>query len=83
MAARPADDRTALLERLLSERILVLDGAMGTMVQTYRLDEAGFRGERFADHPSEPGWPGERQPKRDQASSRLVNSFWPWTSVRL
>jgi 5-methyltetrahydrofolate--homocysteine methyltransferase len=51
MAARPEDDRTALLERLLSERILVLDGAMGTMVQTYRLDEAGFRGERFAAHP--------------------------------
>ena len=50
MAKGPADDRTALLERLLAERILVLDGAMGTMVQTYRLDEAGFRGERFADH---------------------------------
>ena len=48
--AGPADDRTALLERLLAERILILDGAMGTMVQTYRLDEAGFRGERFAGH---------------------------------
>jgi 5-methyltetrahydrofolate--homocysteine methyltransferase len=45
------DDRPALLERLLAERILVLDGAMGTMVQTFRLDEAGFRGERFARHP--------------------------------
>ena len=44
------DDRSALLERLLAERILVLDGAMGTMIQTYRLDEAGFRGERFAKH---------------------------------
>ena len=50
MPKGPADDRAALLERLLAERILVLDGAMGTMVQTYRLDEAGFRGERFADH---------------------------------
>jgi len=35
------------LERLLRERIVVLDGAMGTMVQSYNLDEAGFRGERF------------------------------------
>jgi len=32
---------------LLRQRILVLDGAMGTMIQQYRLDEAGFRGERF------------------------------------
>jgi 5-methyltetrahydrofolate--homocysteine methyltransferase len=32
---------------LLRQRILVLDGAMGTMIQRYRLDEAGFRGERF------------------------------------
>ena len=39
------------LERLLSERILVLDGAMGTMIQAERLAEADFRGERFADHP--------------------------------
>ena len=44
------DDRSALLERLLAERILVLDGAMGTMIQTHRLDEAGFRGARFASH---------------------------------
>ena len=48
--ATGSDDRSALLERLLAERILVLDGAMGTMIQTYRLDEAGFRGERFAKH---------------------------------
>jgi 5-methyltetrahydrofolate--homocysteine methyltransferase len=39
------------LERLLSERILVLDGAMGTVIQTEGLEEADFRGERFADHP--------------------------------
>ncbi|VCU69396.1 Methionine synthase [Pigmentiphaga humi] len=36
--------------RLLAERILILDGAMGTMVQQYKLDEAAFRGERFAAH---------------------------------
>lgn len=33
----------------LNERILVLDGGMGTMIQSYRLNEADFRGERFAD----------------------------------
>lgn len=41
-------NRTELLKRLLEERILVLDGAMGSLIQTYELDEAGFRGERFA-----------------------------------
>ena len=35
---------------LLKERILLLDGAMGTMIQSYRLQESDFRGERFADH---------------------------------
>jgi 5-methyltetrahydrofolate--homocysteine methyltransferase len=34
---------------LLKERILVLDGAMGTMIQRYKLDENGYRGNRFAD----------------------------------
>jgi 5-methyltetrahydrofolate--homocysteine methyltransferase len=43
----------ALLSRLLSERILVLDGGMGTMLQSHRLDEADFRGSRFARHPKE------------------------------
>jgi 5-methyltetrahydrofolate--homocysteine methyltransferase len=38
------------LESLLQERIVVLDGAMGTMIQTYKLEEADFRGERFASH---------------------------------
>ncbi|MYN12945.1 methionine synthase [Pusillimonas sp. TS35] len=36
--------------RLLGERILILDGAMGTMIQQYKLSEQDFRGERFADH---------------------------------
>lgn len=40
--------RTALL-KAASERILVLDGAMGTMIQALQLDEAAFRGERFKD----------------------------------
>jgi 5-methyltetrahydrofolate--homocysteine methyltransferase len=39
-----------VLRELLRERILVLDGAMGTLIQSHMLDEAGFRGERFKDH---------------------------------
>ena len=35
---------------MLKRRILIMDGAMGTMVQSYKLDEADFRGERFKDH---------------------------------
>ncbi len=42
--------RTAALEKALAQRILVMDGAMGTMIQRYELDEAGYRGRRFADH---------------------------------
>ncbi len=37
------------IEQLLRDRILVLDGAMGTMIQTYKLDEQAFRGQRFKD----------------------------------
>jgi DNA-binding transcriptional ArsR family regulator len=40
-------DRVALLENALRERILILDGGMGTMLQGHQLDEMGFRGERF------------------------------------
>jgi 5-methyltetrahydrofolate--homocysteine methyltransferase len=43
--------RLAELEPLLRRRILVLDGAYGTMIQRYQLDEAGYRGTRFADWP--------------------------------
>jgi 5-methyltetrahydrofolate--homocysteine methyltransferase len=42
--------RGAALPALLGQRILVLDGAMGTMIQRHRLAEADFRGERFAAH---------------------------------
>lgn len=38
------------LEALLKQRILLLDGAMGTMIQSYKLGEQDFRGERFAEH---------------------------------
>lgn len=39
------------IENILKERILVLDGAMGTMIQRYSLEEPDFRGERFLNHP--------------------------------
>ena len=47
-----SNNRTRL-EQLLNDRILLLDGAMGTMIQRYTLTEADFRGERFAAHPKE------------------------------
>ncbi len=45
--------RTQALLDALSKRILVLDGAMGTMIQRYRLTEAEYRGERFKDWPQD------------------------------
>jgi 5-methyltetrahydrofolate--homocysteine methyltransferase len=39
------------IETILAERIMVIDGAMGTAIQRYGLTEADFRGERFAEHP--------------------------------
>ena len=38
------------LERIILDRILVLDGAMGTMIQKYNPDETAFRGDLFRDH---------------------------------
>ena len=49
VAARPA--RIAALHAALEQRILVLDGAMGTMIQRHGLGEAEYRGERFRAHP--------------------------------
>jgi 5-methyltetrahydrofolate--homocysteine methyltransferase len=43
--------RTELLNNLLTHRILMLDGAMGTMIQSYKLNEADYRGTRFKDFP--------------------------------
>lgn len=40
------------LENILKERIMVLDGAMGTMIQRHKLEESDFRGQRFINHPS-------------------------------
>ncbi|MFH8133016.1 methionine synthase [Pantoea osteomyelitidis] len=44
-------NRTKALHQQLAQRIMVLDGGMGTMIQSYRLDEHDFRGSRFADWP--------------------------------
>ncbi|MFZ0008901.1 MAG: methionine synthase [Steroidobacteraceae bacterium] len=44
-------ERLQRLKELLGERIVLLDGAMGTMIQQHRLDERGYRGERFRDCP--------------------------------
>src|SRR5947208_3146459 len=48
---KPTQNRAQQLEGLLRERIVIIDGAMGTMVQQHQLDEAAYRGERFK------GWP--------------------------
>jgi 5-methyltetrahydrofolate--homocysteine methyltransferase len=46
-------ERIAEFRRLLTQRILVLDGAMGTMIQSSKPDEAAYRGQRFRDWPSD------------------------------
>jgi len=46
-------DRSAEILDLAARRILILDGAMGTMIQRYKLGEADYRGERFANWPSD------------------------------
>lgn len=45
--------RSQALQQALKERILILDGGMGTMIQSYRLEEHDYRGTRFADWPSD------------------------------
>jgi 5-methyltetrahydrofolate--homocysteine methyltransferase len=55
------------LEALMRERIVLLDGAMGTMIQAYKLSEADYRGERFSD------WKG----KDLKGSLELLNMTQP------
>ena len=43
----------ATLKQIINERVLILDGAMGTMIQRYNLSEQDFRGERFAEIPGQ------------------------------
>src|SRR5215210_8872721 len=47
------ETRVAEFRALLKQRIIILDCAMGTMIQEYGLDEEDYRGERFADYPGE------------------------------
>ena len=68
---------TKTLLQALDERILVLDGGFGTMVQTYGLTEADFRGERFADWPTpltRPSVVREIHEKYLQAGADLVTT---------
>ncbi|WP_237065163.1 methionine synthase [Microbulbifer guangxiensis] len=50
MSQQSRSDRLQQLHAALADRILILDGAMGTMIQRQKLQEADYRGERFADH---------------------------------
>jgi 5-methyltetrahydrofolate--homocysteine methyltransferase len=50
MAEKARPDCSIQLKNLMNQRILILDGAMGTMIQRYKLSETDFRGARFADH---------------------------------
>ena len=55
MTAESGNNKSPLrgdLEGLLRERILVIDGAMGTMLQRYDFSEVDFRGKRFKDYPT-------------------------------
>ncbi|MDP9045612.1 MAG: homocysteine S-methyltransferase family protein [Pseudomonadota bacterium] len=49
----PTYTRAAELPAILQQRIVILDGAMGTMIQRYKLGESDYRGTRFADHPKD------------------------------
>ncbi len=46
-------DSYSIIEQRLAQKILILDGAMGTMIQDYKLEESHYRGERFADWKSD------------------------------
>ena len=53
MSNSDSRDGISPLQRALEQRILVIDGAMGSMIQTYALQDKDYRGERFADFPAE------------------------------
>ncbi|MFC0180500.1 methionine synthase [Thorsellia kenyensis] len=53
MSTNNSIERSESLKAQLNERILLLDGAMGTMIQSHKLEEADYRGERFKDWPSD------------------------------
>ncbi|AJQ95235.1 methionine synthase [Gynuella sunshinyii] len=53
MSQNKRQQRIEQFYQALKQRILILDGAMGSMIQSYRLEEKDYRGERFVDHPSD------------------------------
>ena len=53
ISSNPHFTRGSALPALLQQRILIIDGAMGTMIQRYKLTEADYRGECFKDHPKD------------------------------
>jgi 5-methyltetrahydrofolate--homocysteine methyltransferase len=53
MKPATAYTRATELPQILPQRIVIIDGAMGTMIQRYKLGEADYRGERFKDHPKD------------------------------
>ena len=46
----PKSDAFAVIDKIMSERVMIIDGAMGTSVQAYKLKEEDFRAERYKDH---------------------------------
>jgi len=52
MISQSKINKTHQIAQLLRDRVLVIDGAMGTMIQRYKLEEDDFRGDRFGDHPT-------------------------------
>ena len=57
------------LHAAIRERILILDGAMGTMIQRYQLSEADYRGERFKD------WPCDLKGNNDLISITQISNY--------
>ena len=53
MKTPSAYTRACELPQIMAQRIAIIDGAMGTMIQRYKLGEADYRGERFNDHPKD------------------------------
>ena len=70
--------------RLLNERILILDGGMGTMIQSFKLNEQDYRGERFADFPGQLKGNNDLLciTRPDVIRIRLMRMLFPWQIMR-
>ena len=75
MTVAAQSNTTELLHELLATRILILDGAMGTMIQRYKLQEADFRGQQFANHPRQFVAQGLQRPVVPHAAARSSPRF--------